>query len=394
MDVRPGAHRTGARGKARRSKRVELPEGVWCDLYTGERHEGGRAIARASPDLSSLPVFVPEGTLLVADASPLDRRAFVWPAPKLEAWAYPDSAARARHAVHRRRSVARSRAWRRRHQAVVRDAIGAFTATRLDGNQPLVESFADGSVAAASAHVTTAAPIPTIWMGQALCGAEPEWDVRELSVSIRAFSPVTAALPPLQPGDTIVEDPQTHRKFIQHTDPVTGDVSLKHHSIERGPDGAASTLDMVIVGHRDGTTVRDIDQTQSGKDEDGNPARVEQHIHTDFTRADGRRPRPGRSHDLQREGADHRPASGHRQAPQQSSRIRAPRARARRRTRVGPDARRCISTARAATTSSASSKFPSTQKEMQLAKPWSSASPSTRARCMRRQPTRQRSGAG
>ncbi|MDO4933149.1 MAG: DUF5110 domain-containing protein, partial [Prevotella sp.] len=47
-----------------RSREVYLPQQCgWYDLYTGERHDGGRTITAPAP-YERIPVFVPEGAIL------------------------------------------------------------------------------------------------------------------------------------------------------------------------------------------------------------------------------------------------------------------------------------------------------------------------------------------
>src|SRR6185369_8892334 len=42
---------------------VYLPAGVWYDFWTGERHEGGRAISTATP-LDTIPLFARGGAII------------------------------------------------------------------------------------------------------------------------------------------------------------------------------------------------------------------------------------------------------------------------------------------------------------------------------------------
>lgn len=71
-------------------RNVHLPAGnEWIHLWSGDRYAGGTT-AEVDVDASSLPVFVPAGTLLVVDPKPLNRRGTQWPPAELEVWAFPD----------------------------------------------------------------------------------------------------------------------------------------------------------------------------------------------------------------------------------------------------------------------------------------------------------------
>lgn len=57
--------------------KVWFPEGIWYDIYTGMRYDGGRML-EVYRDLSSIPVFAKAGGILVcADADELDARSVI-----------------------------------------------------------------------------------------------------------------------------------------------------------------------------------------------------------------------------------------------------------------------------------------------------------------------------
>lgn len=57
--------------------KVWFPEGIWYDIYTGMRYDGGRML-ETYRDLSSIPVFAKAGGILVcADADELDARSVI-----------------------------------------------------------------------------------------------------------------------------------------------------------------------------------------------------------------------------------------------------------------------------------------------------------------------------
>ncbi len=69
------------------SRTVELPDGEWVDVWSGEVHGGGGRI-EVPVDLGTLPLFAPRSTVLVVDPSPLAKRGHAWPPSELEAWTW------------------------------------------------------------------------------------------------------------------------------------------------------------------------------------------------------------------------------------------------------------------------------------------------------------------
>jgi alpha-glucosidase len=71
------------------SRRVELPDGEWVDLWSGTVHEGGGSI-ELDVGLETLPLLLPRHTALIADPSPLAGRGRSWPPSELEAWSWAE----------------------------------------------------------------------------------------------------------------------------------------------------------------------------------------------------------------------------------------------------------------------------------------------------------------
>jgi alpha-glucosidase len=73
------------------SRTVHFPAGNdWFDLWSGERHAGGDS-TEVSVASDSLPLYVPGGTVLLADPLPLERRGMSWPPAEIEVWAFAGS---------------------------------------------------------------------------------------------------------------------------------------------------------------------------------------------------------------------------------------------------------------------------------------------------------------
>jgi alpha-glucosidase len=69
------------------TRRIELPDGEWVDVWSGEVIGGGCAI-EVSADLQTLPLLLPRSTALVVDPQPLAGRGQAWPPQELEVWSW------------------------------------------------------------------------------------------------------------------------------------------------------------------------------------------------------------------------------------------------------------------------------------------------------------------
>ncbi|MCB0879113.1 MAG: hypothetical protein KDC46_09060 [Thermoleophilia bacterium] len=69
------------------TRRIELPEGEWVDVWSGDVHAGGGSI-EVDVQLDTLPLLVPRTTALVVDADPVAGRGYAWPPPELEVWSW------------------------------------------------------------------------------------------------------------------------------------------------------------------------------------------------------------------------------------------------------------------------------------------------------------------
>ena len=69
------------------TRRIELPEGEWIDLWSGHVHEGGGSI-ELPVELDTLPLLLPRHVALVVDPAPLEGRGHAWPPPELEVWSW------------------------------------------------------------------------------------------------------------------------------------------------------------------------------------------------------------------------------------------------------------------------------------------------------------------